>query len=126
MITYHYDKPAGVATQPSHKHPQDNIISMVATYYKNKQINANIHILTRLDYQKTGLMVVAKSGVIQQMLSDRKIVKKYLCDIRGKINPPSGLIDLPIKRVVEYDIRRWVDPDGQKAQTKYQTIEAGQ
>lgn len=120
------DKLAGVATQPSHKHLQDNVISMVATYYQTQRINANIHILTRLDYQTTGLMVIAKSGVIQQMLSNRKIMKKYLCDIKGHINPPSGLIDLPIKRVTDYDIRRWVAPDGQQAQTKYQTIEEGQ
>lgn len=119
------DKPAGVATQPSHKHPEDNIISMVATYYQTEQIAANIHILTRLDYQTTGLMVIAKSGIIHQMLSDHKITKHYLCDIKGHFDPPSGLIDLPIKRVVDYDIRRWVAPDGQRALTKYQTIEEG-
>lgn len=115
------NKPPYFSTQPSRKHPQDNIISLVAAYYKKQNIKTNIHIITRLDYLTTGLMLIAKNGLIHQIMEKVQITKKYICKIKGQLSPLEGLIDLPIKRIKEYDIRRWVTSDGARSMTKYQT-----
>ncbi len=116
------NKQANLASHPSRKHQVDNIISMIASYYQKNNIKANVHIATRLDYLTTGIMIVAKSGLIHQMMEKTKTTKIYTCKIKGQLNPSSGLIDLPIKRLNPYDIRRWVDKDGLRALTKYHTI----
>jgi 23S rRNA pseudouridine1911/1915/1917 synthase len=115
-------KPSGVSSQPSRKHPMDNVISMVAKYYQEQAIQANIHIVTRLDYRTTGIMVIAKSGPLQQMLTEKFVGKKYLCWIVGSLNPLEGMIDYPIESQKTHDIRRWVGPNGQNALTKYRTL----
>ncbi|MFA6627308.1 MAG: RluA family pseudouridine synthase [Bacilli bacterium] len=117
------NKPSGFSTQPSLKHPTDNMISMITSYYHQHHISSNIHVLTRLDYRTTGMMIVAKSGVIHQKMMMQHVTKKYLCWILGTLDPEEGIICLPIHYIKSHDIRRWVDPDGQRALTKYKTLE---
>lgn len=116
------NKIAGIASQPSRKHPRDNLISMINHYYQNNNINSNFHLVNRLDFKTTGIVIVAKSGFIHHAMSQNILTKQYLCIIKGHLKEKSGTIDVPIRRVVEGDIRRGVFEDGQRSITKYNVL----
>jgi 23S rRNA pseudouridine1911/1915/1917 synthase len=50
--------------------------------------------------------------------------KQYLALIYGKMDPPAGTIDMPIKRLNEGDMLRVTAEDGQRAVTHYETLAA--
>ncbi len=117
------NKEHDVASQPSHKHYEDNIVSYVKKYFQDKNINSNIHIVNRLDYQTSGLMIVAKDGYTHHMLTkDGHIKRKYLALVLGYMKDNIGKIDLPIARVSEGNIKRMVREDGKRAVTLYEVI----
>lgn len=116
------NKPSGVASQPSQKHQFDNLISMVTNYFIKKNISSNIHIVTRLDYSTSGIVIIAKSGFVHFEMSKIDILKKYLCLIVGSMSEVEGSIRLPIRRCVEHNIKRWVYEDGKMAITHYKVL----
>lgn len=117
------NKPNDLTSMPSVKHPKDNVLSRLKGYFIRNNVSANMHLVNRLDYQTSGLLVVAKSGIIHYELSKQKIVKKYLCIIDGCLDDKSGLIDLPISRYKAPEIRRYVDKEsGKIALTKYKVL----
>lgn len=116
------NKPNTVSSQPSRKHQTDNLISMVAAYFKEKNITANIHLVNRLDFSTSGIVIITKSGYMHNLMSKNEISKKYLCRVNGKLANKCGTIHLPIKRINDYDIRRMVDPSGVAAITHYKVL----
>lgn len=116
------NKPNTVSSQPSRKHQLDNLISMVAAYFKEKDILSNIHLINRLDFSTSGIVVISKSGYLHNEMSKVNITKKYLCRVKGKINDKIGTICLPIKRINDHDIRREVSDDGAIAITEYKVL----
>lgn len=120
------NKPESLAVQPSHKHYEENVVSYVKAYFKKNNIISNVHIVNRLDYATSGLMIVAKDGFTHYALTKEKIItRKYYAVIKGLITPKEGVIDLPIKRESEErdgNIRRIVSFDGKKAITHYRVI----
>ena len=118
------NKQESLASQPSHKHFEDNVVSYVKEYFKEKNINSNIHIVNRLDYQTSGLMIVAKDGYTHHMLTKNgHITRKYLAVVCGYLPEKAGKIDMPIERVSEGNIKRMVREDGKKAVTLYNVLE---
>ena len=118
------NKPSDLATLPTKKHFTDNVISLVKNYYLNKNINSNIHIVNRLDYSTSGLMVIAKDGLTHFKLSpiDKKVItRKYVALVDGIIPEKKGEIGLPIARI-EGSIKREVNSDGKYAKTLYKVI----
>ena len=60
----------------SKRHYEDNLSSRVAYYYQKKKIQSNIHIVNRLDYLTSGLMIFAKHGLMHQFFQNTKMTKK--------------------------------------------------
>ncbi|MDD3170924.1 MAG: RluA family pseudouridine synthase [Bacilli bacterium] len=117
------NKPVDLASQPSRKHQDDNLVSRLKGYFINKGITSNIHIVNRLDYSTSGLLIVAKTGNIHhQLTKDNNIKRKYLAIVEGKFIDKVGRISLPIARVEEYNIKRAVDYKGQEAITNYRVL----
>lgn len=117
------NKPHDLAIQPSCRHQEDNLISRIKALFVNKAITSNIHIVNRLDYSTSGLVLVAKNGFIHhQLTSKNSILKKYQAIVEGKLAEKAGTINLPIARLVEYDIKRGVSESGKKAITNYRVI----
>ncbi len=74
------DKPAGVASVPSHNYAQDTLVNRVKGYYQRQgYANQKIHIVTRLDKDTSGLVIFAKHhfahSVLDKQLKDRTIQK---------------------------------------------------
>ncbi|HHU56278.1 MAG TPA: RluA family pseudouridine synthase [Acholeplasmataceae bacterium] len=116
------NKPNNLAIQPSRKHFVDNLISVVTNYYLKNNIPGNIHVVNRLDYSTSGLVIVAKSGIIHHLLSQQNITKKYLTVVEGILEEKKGEINLPIRRAEKINIKRWVFPDGKPSLTYYKVI----
>lgn len=116
------NKPINISCQPSRKHLEDNIISALKNYFLSNHINSNIHLVNRLDYATSGVMMIGKSGVIHQKMQEN-VDRVYLCKVHGIVFPLSGTIDAGIKRVKETSILREIAEDGKKAITHYQVIE---
>lgn len=115
------NKPANLSTQPSRKHP-DNLIGRIRHYYLEKGIETNVHVVTRLDYATSGLVLVAKTGHMHHRLQETDIEKTYLARAEGKFKEKSGKIDLPIRRLEGDRLRRRVAPDGKPALTHYRVL----
>lgn len=85
------------------------------------------HPVHRLDRGTSGLMVVAKSAYVQELL--RRALhtgafrREYLALIPGTLAPAKGTVDLPIGREEGHPPRRQVRADGQPARTEYEVLE---
>ena len=116
------NKPNDISSQPSNKHPLDNLLSAIKYYFINNNINSNIHLVNRLDYSTSGLVIIAKDGVTHFEFSKIDIIKKYLCEIEGNIDPFEGTIRLPIDRYPAPSIKRYVSDTGKDSITHYKVI----
>jgi len=117
------NKPINLSTQPSRKHIDDNLISRIKKYYFDQGINNNIHLVNRLDYSTSGLIIVAKDGFIHQQLADKtEIIKKYIAKVKGTFETEFGIINLPIERDSRFSILRRVSENGQNSITKYKVL----
>ena len=110
-------KPVDIASQVTRKHPLDNVLSIVKAYYINNNIKSNIHLVNRLDYSTSGLMIIAKSNICHNELSKIDIEKYYLCLVHGHLQEKEMLIEKNIKRENPPSILRYIDKDGQVAKT---------
>ena len=117
------NKPNNLASQPSHKHFEHNVVSYVKNYFEKNNIKSNVHIVNRLDYQTSGLMVIAKNGFTHHELTKEKVItRKYYAIVDGVLTEMQGRIIKGIKRECEGSIRRIVSDDGQLAITNYNVI----
>lgn len=121
------NKPAGVASIPSVNH-SNTMANFVKGYYQEQGYeNQQVHIVTRLDRDTSGLMLFAKHGYaharLDKQLQSRLIEKKYLALVKGdQPLPQQGEIIAPIARNPESIITRRVAPDGKYARTSYQVL----
>ena len=115
-------KDINISSLPSKRHEKDNVLSILKAYFINNNIQSNIHLVNRLDYATSGLMIIAKSNICQHELSKDKITKKYLAYVDGILDVKEGLIDKPIAREEAPSILRYVSKDGQSALTKYKVL----
>lgn len=115
------NKPYDLSSQPSRLHYENNVVSYVKKYFEENNINTNVHLVNRLDYQTSGLMTIAKDGYTHFLLTnDNKIERKYYSLLEGILEEKEGCINLPIKRKCEHEILREVNPLGKEAITLYQ------
>ncbi|SDJ86762.1 RluA family pseudouridine synthase [Sediminibacillus albus] len=121
------DKPAGIASIPSHQHPSSTIANGLINYYEKKQLAYTVHIVTRLDKDTSGLMLVAKHRFSHSRLSDQQkqgcIKRSYSAFVEGKMEQKAGTINAAIGRKHGSIIEREVTEHGQQAITHYQVIE---
>lgn len=119
------EKPAGMSTIPSREHPNDTLANGIAHHYAKTGHNSAIHCVTRLDYDTSGLVLIAKHRHIHHLFSlaqqKNDITKEYLAIIEGTLIPPKGCINQPIARTDDSIIKREIRPDGQMASTRYHT-----
>ena len=123
------NKAPGVTVHPGPGHYADTLCNFIAYYYKEQGITADVHPVQRLDRGTSGLMVVAKHPHAQERLKGQlhtpAFRRVYLAVCDGTPEPPAGVVDVPIGRVPGSLVARWADPAGQRAVTRYRTLDAG-
>ena len=117
------DKPAGMLVHPTVSQWDGTLYDLVKDYYAAKGIKADIHPVSRLDKNTSGLVIFAKEPIIQFWLSQQEIVKEYLAIAQGHITEPYGIITAPIARKEGSIIERCVDYErGKEAKTAYTVL----
>ena len=122
------DKPFGVASIPSVNH-SNTMANFVKAYYMDRAYeNQQVHIVTRLDRDTSGLMLFAKHGYaharLDKQLQSKSIVKRYFALVKGEGQlPDQGDIIAPIARDPDSIITRCVAKGGKYAHTEYQVVE---
>ncbi|TFD97589.1 RluA family pseudouridine synthase [Jeotgalibacillus sp. R-1-5s-1] len=118
------NKPPVMNTIPSREHPSGSVANLLAGYYLKKGIYSGIHIVTRLDRDTSGAMLIAKHSHIHHLLSEmqkqKEINRTYEAIAEGEITQMSGTIDLPIARKNSSIIEREVSSSGKRAVTHYE------
>lgn len=118
------NKPADVVSIPSIQNPDSAMANRIKGYYiQQGYADQVIHIVTRLDRDTTGLMLIAKHrlshALCDRAIQERKIYKEYYALTMKKQWDKHGWIDAPIARHSESLITRCVDSTGKPALTEY-------
>lgn len=119
------NKPSGLTVNSKN---QVSLANYLAYYFKENNIKAKIRLVSRLDMNTSGLMMVAKNkyaqAYYQKQIEENKIRKKYLAYVKGKLN-----IDKLYKIKLAYDeesksYRK--NNEGKEAITYFKTLEIGE
>lgn len=116
------DKPPGMLIHPTVNESGCTLYDHVAAYYQQKNLSCDIHPVSRLDRNTSGLVIFAKEPVVQFWLSQREIIKEYLAIATGRIELDAGIIEAPIARKEGSIIERCISENGKYAKTAYQVL----
>ena len=117
------NKPRSMPTHPSHGHREDTLANGVIYHLGEGN---RFHVITRLDCDTSGALLVAKNSVAAAFLTEEmkngRILKEYIAVVNGELAPENGIIDAPIRKKSERGISRCVAQDGKDAVTEYKTL----
>lgn len=121
------DKQPGIATIPSFNHKGGTLANGILNHYQKNKIPYTVHVVTRLDRDTSGLLLVAKhryshSLIWKKQKNERAVKRKYLAAVHGHLESKEGTINAPIGRHPESIIQRMVTPEGKEAITHYQVL----
>ena len=122
------DKPAGMTAHASNFLPDTPTVA--GALARSRGTDFLFHPVNRLDKGTTGLMIVAKSGYVHDLLRKTLHTAKFRREYRAVCvgRPPSdrGTVDAPIGRDETSAVARRVRPDGAAAVTHYEVLSAGE
>ncbi len=122
------NKPAGMPTHPSQNHHTDTLANGVMYHFRENSVT--FRVITRLDRETSGVVLIAKHSFAAQKLSDamqaQRIRKEYIAAVCGTPNPETGRISAPIGRQPGSMILRCVTETGKKAVTEYENLRTHQ
>jgi len=117
------DKPSKMSTIPSREHPTGSLANALVGYYKSIHLQSTAHIVTRLDRDTSGIVLIAKHRHVHHLFSKQqrngKVSRTYEAFAHGVMGADKGTIEAPIGRKLDSIIEREVREDGQYACTHY-------
>lgn len=120
------NKPAGRATIPSYLHSSGTIANAVLAHYEKQGLPYTFHVVTRLDRNTSGAMLIAKHRWSHSILSEAQkngnVTRAYYAIIEGHLQQKKGTINAPIARKEGSIIERTVTNQGKKAITHYTVL----
>ncbi|MDO4813801.1 MAG: RluA family pseudouridine synthase [Gemella sp.] len=111
------DKPADLPTIPARDKNDGSLLEIINYYFKEKGYESIPHIVTRLDRDTSGLVLVAKHRYVHSLFEDVDIEKIYLAICSGKA-PEEMIIEKNIGLAKDSIIERVIDENGQYAKTQ--------
>ena len=121
------NKPAGMTAHASNFLPDTPTVAGALAWSRGSDFI--FHSVNRLDKGTTGLMVVAKSGYVHDLLRRSlhtpRFIREYRAVCVGCPEPESGTIDAPIGRDETSTVARMVRPDGLPAVSHYEVLFKG-
>ena len=119
------NKPAGMTAHASNFLPDTPTVAGALAWQRGTDFL--FHPVNRLDKGTTGLMVVAKSGYVHDLLRRALHTERFFREYRGIClgcpRRSQGTIDAPIGRDETSTVRRRIRPDGAPAVSRYQVLE---
>jgi len=120
------NKPFGISSIPSREHPNGTLANGILHYYKQIGLQSTIHIVTRLDKDTSGLMLIAKNRYVHYLFSKNELKdvnRKYKAIVHGEMKESTGIINARIARKRDSIIEREVSEEGQEAITYFKVVE---
>lgn len=123
------NKPPCLATVPSVYHPDGALANGIIHHYNQQEIPYTVHVVTRLDRDTSGLLLVAKHryshSILFQQQQDNKVKRRYQAIVSGHLLKGEGTISAAIDREPGSIIERKVAEKGQRAITHYKVMAEG-
>jgi len=117
------NKPVNMPTHPSRGNHLPTLAECLRAYIGEDFV---FRAISRLDRDTSGIVLVAKNqlsaAILSRSLKAGEFKKIYYAKVVGVPNESEGIIDLPIIRESEGNIKRVVRSDGKRAITKYKVL----
>lgn len=99
------NKPAYMLVHPTKNHAHGTLVQGILYHFKQNQENCIVRLVSRLDRDTKGLILIAKNDYahmqLARMMDEIRIQKIYEGLVYGELEPKEGTIDLPIMLVEE-------------------------
>ena len=123
------NKPPNMVVHPTKRHQSGTLANALMYYFKESNQKCIVRLVSRLDMDTSGLIIIAKNQYSHMELSKEmslnNVEKRYLAVVHGNLKEKEGTIDLPLYRPeVEGTIKRVVDERGQRSITHYKVVES--
>jgi 23S rRNA pseudouridine1911/1915/1917 synthase len=117
------DKPAGLPMHTTAKFWKNTLVAILRERYPEE----HLQICHRIDRETSGVLLVARdreaASFLKQAFAKRAVSKTYLALVRGIPDPPSGIIDAPMRLIESRShLMMGVEPDGLPAVTHYKVL----
>ena len=117
------NKPKNMPTHPSKGNNLPTLANGIMAYFGG---NHTFRSINRLDRDTSGIVLMAKDAYSAAALSNSmkkgEFKKKYIAKIAGVPKEKHGIIDAPIRRESEGEMKRIVADDGKRAVTEYTVL----
>lgn len=121
------NKPPFMVVHPTKMHQSGTLANGIIHHFRAKGDNSIVRLVSRLDRDTSGLIMVAKNQFshmnLAKSMEKNEIKKSYISIVHGNMPKVEGTIDEPIGRVENDTIRRGVVADGQRSITHYKVID---
>lgn len=122
------NKPPFTVVHPTRSHPTGTLANGVLYHFRSKGENCIVRLVSRLDRDTSGLIIIAKNQYSHMFLAKEMernaLVKGYTAVVWGNLKESQGTINEPIYRPTDDSIKRVVDPRGQESITHFQVVES--
>lgn len=118
------DKPSGIPVLPGGVRNETSLADHLVYYYEKNNMPFTVHIVTRLDRDTSGLLVVAKHSYSHHLLTRKRdmIQRYYEAIVEGNVEMDSGKLTEPIARKEGSIIERETSASGKSALTLFQVV----
>lgn len=122
------NKRPNMVVHPTKRYQSGTLANGLLYYFKETNQDCIVRLVSRLDMDTSGLIIIAKNQYAHMELSKEmqlnNIEKRYLAVVHGNMEQIEGTIDKPIYRPeVEGTIKRVIDERGQRSITHYKVVE---
>jgi len=122
------NKRPNMVVHPTKRYQSGTLANALLYYFKETNQDCIVRLVSRLDMDTSGLIIIAKNQYAHMELSkdmqQNGIEKRYLALVHGHMEQMEGTIDKPIYRPeIEGNMRRVVDERGQRSITHYKVVE---
>ena len=122
------NKRPNMVVHPTKRYQSGTLANALLYYFKETKQDCIVRLVSRLDMDTSGLIIIAKNQYAHMELSNNmqqnEIDKRYLALVHGHMEDMEGTIDKPIYRPeLEGNMKRVVDERGQRSITHYKVIE---
>ena len=122
------NKPPYTVVHPTRGYPTGTLANGILYYFNETNQNCIVRLVSRLDMDTSGLIIIAKNQYAHMALSKEMqlnhLEKRYLAVVHGHIEKEEGTIDLPIFKPENEEsiFKRIIDERGQRSITHYKVI----
>ena len=122
------NKRPNMVVHPTKRYQSGTLANALLYYFKETNQDCIVRLVSRLDMDTSGLIIIAKNQYAYMELSkdmqQNGIEKRYLALVHGHMEQMEGTIDKPIYRPeIEGNMRRVIDERGQRSITHYKVVE---